>query len=473
MRLPLSVALSLALAGCAAAPPKRVEPPAGTPSPATTAGKPAAAAEPLRVPVEQFTLDNGLRVVLSRDPTAPTVVVALYYNIGFRVEPRDRTGFAHLFEHMMFQGSANLGKMEFVKLVEANGGLVNGSTNFDFTNYYEVVPANTLETMLWAEADRLRGLAVTQDNLTNQQGVVKSEVRVNVLNQAYGGFPWLDMPQYANKNWHNAHNFYGALDDLDHATLADVKKFFQQYYAPNNAALVIVGDLDYGDAKRWVQKYFADIPKVELAKKADVAEPRQEQEIKAERVDPLADRPAVAIAYHVPDRGTPEWYAFALINELLVAGRDSALYQKVVQEKGLAGEIAGGVNLIGNQFNYAGPMLWIAYAIHDRDKPSEALVAAMDEAIEPLRREPVAPAQLARARIKVRARLYDAVEQLSGFGRADLLASYALFDGDAAKLNQVEGELMKVDTALIHKTAVEYLRPTNRTILKLTLAKKK
>lgn len=140
------------------------------------------------VPVEYYTLDNGLKVILSQDKTAPTAIVAVYYHIGFRIEPKDRTGFAHLFEHMMFQGSENLGKMEFIKLVQENGGVLNGSTRFDFTNYFEIVPSNKLETMLWAEADRMRGLNITQENLTNQQGVVKNEVKVNVLNQPYGGF---------------------------------------------------------------------------------------------------------------------------------------------------------------------------------------------------------------------------------------------------------------------------------------------
>ncbi|WP_240531860.1 M16 family metallopeptidase [Maribacter sp. 4G9] len=153
-----------------------------------------------KVPVEYYTLDNGLKVILSQDKTSPTAIVAVYYNIGFRIEPKDRTGFAHLFEHMMFQGSKNLGKMEFIKLVQENGGVLNGSTRFDFTNYFEIVPSHKLETMLWAEADRMRGLDITQENLTNQQGVVKNEVKVNVLNQPYGGFPWLDMPQYANTN---------------------------------------------------------------------------------------------------------------------------------------------------------------------------------------------------------------------------------------------------------------------------------
>src|SRR5689334_19644520 len=193
------------------------------------AAQSSAAPHTLHVPVEYTKLANGLKVVLSPDSTTPTAVVAVYYNIGFRNEPKDRTGFAHLFEHMMSQGSQNLGKMEFIKLVQANGGQLNGSTRFDFTNYFEIVPSHKLETMLWAEADRMRGLAITGDNLKNQQGVVTNEVKVNVLNSPYGGFPWLDMPQAANTNWFNAHNFYGDLQDLEAATLDDVKKFFSTF----------------------------------------------------------------------------------------------------------------------------------------------------------------------------------------------------------------------------------------------------
>ena len=177
----------------------------------------------LQVPVEYYKLKNGLKVVLSRDMTTPTAVVAVYYNIGFRNEPKDKTGFSHLFEHMMFQGSQNLGKMEFIRLVESNGGLLNGSTRFDFTNYFQVVPSHVLETILWAEADRMRGLDIGADNLKNQQEVVKNEVKVNVLNQPYGGFPWIDLPMAANQNWYNAHNFYGDLAHLDAATLDDVR----------------------------------------------------------------------------------------------------------------------------------------------------------------------------------------------------------------------------------------------------------
>jgi len=228
-----------------------------------------------RVPVEYYKLDNGLKVVLSTDPTAPIVTVAVYYNIGFRIEPQDRTGFAHLFEHMMFQGSQNLGKMEFIRLVQRNGGVLNGSTRFDFTNFYEILPAHKLETALWAEADRMRGLDITQENLTNQQGVVINEIIQSLDNEPYGGFPWLDMPQYANVNWYNAHNFYGDIEDVKAANLQDVQAFFKTYYAPNNTVLVITGDFVPAEARVMVQKYFGDIPAVEQPQPVDLTDPRK------------------------------------------------------------------------------------------------------------------------------------------------------------------------------------------------------
>jgi len=194
--------VAVAFAGCATQPPGAGTAP--TQADAVGTGVPAQSSNAINIPVDYFTLDNGLKVVLSRDMTAPTVTVGVYYHIGFRIEPRGRTGFAHLFEHLMFQGSGNLGKMEFIRLVEGNGGVLNGSTRFDYTNYYQIVPAHVLETVLWAEADRMKALSITQANLTNQQGVVKNEVRDATMNQPYGGFPWLTMPQVANTNWFNA-----------------------------------------------------------------------------------------------------------------------------------------------------------------------------------------------------------------------------------------------------------------------------
>lgn len=419
------------------------------------------------VPVEYHKLDNGLKVVLSPDHTAPTAVVGVYYSIGFRIEPRDRTGFAHLFEHMMFQGSENLGKMEFIQLVQRNGGVLNGSTRFDFTNYFQIIPSNKLETILWAEADRMRGLDITQENLTNQQGVVKNEVKVNVINQPYGGFPWLDMPQHANENWHNAHNFYGDLEDLDAATLEDVQKFFDTYYAPNNAALVITGDFDPEQALAWVEQYFGDISSTPQPEQPDISEPRQTEEKSFTKTDKLAQRPALAVAYHMPERNTPEYYAMGLIDQILLQGEDSRLHQVLVQEEGLTGGVNGGINMLGNMFNYNGPMLWMAYLFHDQEQSAQEITAAMDRVIERLRTEPVDQETLDRARVKMRSMLYDAQTELFGFGRADLLASFALFDDDPGRINTLEDGFAKVTPELILETAREYLRPTNRTVLRV------
>jgi zinc protease len=435
-----------------------------TTEPAATEDSSLSATE-FQVPVDYYTLDNGLKVVLSPDKTSPTVVVAVYYNIGFRIEPKDRTGFAHLFEHMMFQGSENLGKMEFVNLVQKNGGVLNGSTRFDFTNYFQIVPAHKLETMLWAEADRMSGLAITQENLTNQQGVVKNEVKVNVLNQPYGGFPWLDMPQYANENWYNAHNFYGDLDDLDAATLEDVQQFFDTYYAPNNAVVVVVGDFETAEAKGFIQKYFGPIRPASLPGQPDISEPRQTAEKRFVKEDKLANKPALAIAYHMPDRGSAEYYAMGMIDQILLQGNDSWLHQELVQERGLTGSVDGGINLLGNMFNYNGPMLWLANLVYDKETPADSVLSAMDATISRLQNQHVDQELLELALVKMRSNLYDNIGGFFGFGRADLLASFALFDDRPEKINEIEAEFRKVTPALIQKTAREYLQPRNRTIL--------
>ena len=417
------------------------------------------------VPVDYHTLDNGLKVIISEDHTAPTVVVAVYYNIGFRNEPRDRTGFAHLFEHMMFQGSDNLGKMEFVKLVQSNGGILNGSTRFDFTNYFEIVPQHKLETFLWAEADRMKGLAVNLDNLVNQQGVVKNEVKVNVIDQPYGGFPWLDLPQYANENWHNAHNFYGDLEDLDAATLDDVSAFFKTYYAPNNAAIAIVGDVDAAQALEWVKQYFGDIPSADTPPAPDLTEPRQTEEKRAMKKDRLAQQPALAVGYHMPERNTPEYYAMGLINQIILQGDDSWLHQKLVQGDGITGSVDGGINLLGNMFNYNGPMLFTASLFHDDTTSPDSVLASIDDVVQRLQTQPIDQETLDRALVKLRSSLYDDLGGFYGFGRADLLASFALFDDNPARINDIEEAFKQVTPALIQKTANDYLRRTNRTIL--------
>ena len=466
----LSLAIGTVAAVIVAAIPTDVAPSIAEAS-QTPAAAPAAGRR-LSVPVDYYKLPNGLKVVLSRDTTSPTACVAVYYNIGFRNEPKDRTGFAHLFEHMMFQGSANLGKMAFIRLVESNGGLLNGSTLFDFTNYFQVVPSHVLEPILWAEADRMRSLDIDIENLKNQQEVVKNEVKVNVLNQPYGGFPWIDLPMSANENWFNAHNFYGDLAHLDAATVDEVRAFFKTYYAPNNAALVVTGDFSPDEVKAWVQKYFGNVPSAKLPGSPDLKEPRQEKEKRAGRTDPLANRPALGIAYHAPNRLTPEWYAFGLLDEALAQGSDSLLYDELVRKKGMTGSVAAGINFgLGNMFDYSGPMLWIAQFFHDSSVSSDALLAAIDGIVERVRKDGLDQSALDRARVKMRSDLYASLEQFAGFGRANLLASFALFDDDPSKINQLEDGFEKVTPALIQKTAEEYLRPGNRTVYVVTPGK--
>ncbi len=419
-----------------------------------------------KVPVEYYTLDNGLKVILSQDKTSPTAIVAVYYNIGFRIEPKERTGFAHLFEHMMFQGSKNMGKMEFIKLVQENGGVLNGSTRFDFTNYFEIVPSHKLETMLWAEADRMRGLDITQENLTNQQGVVKNEVKVNVLNQPYGGFPWLDMPQYANTNWNNAHNFYGDLKDLDAANLEDVASFFKTYYAPNNAALSIVGDFEIEEAKTWIQKYFGDIPASELPEKPDISEPKQTEEKSFVKDDPLANKPAIALAYHMPKRNTPEYYAMGLLDQILVQGDNSLLAQKLEKEKGYTSNVSGGINYLGNMFNYQGPMLWMYDLTYDNETSEDEILSSIDEVMDTLKAK-VNQKMIDQAIVKIRSQLYDDIGGTFGLGRADLLCSFALFDDNPERINTLEGSFKEITPEMVKKTIDEYLVKTNRTILRV------
>jgi zinc protease len=424
------------------------------------------------IPVTYYKLPNGLKIVLSPERSSPLAVVAVYYNIGFRIEPKDRTGFAHLFEHLMFQGSKNLGKMEFIKLVESNGGVLNGSTRFDFTNYFAVVPSHKLETLLWAEADRMRGLDINQDNLKNQQGVVGNEVKVNVLNQPYGTFPWIDLPMAAFTNWYNSHNFYGELTDIEAATLGDAKTFFDKYYSPQNAVVVVTGDFDEAQAKTWVTKYFANIPSQKHEAIPDLTEPRQTEEKTVTRVDKLAKKPAVGFGYQMPKRGTPEYYAMGLLDQILLQGEDSMLYQELVKTKGYTSGLNGGINgYLGNMFNYNGPMLFSVDLIHDDKYTPQEIIAASDAVIAQVQNKPVDQATIDRSIVKLRSGLYDTMSQFGGVGRADLLACFALFDDKPENINQIESNFRKVTPALIQQTAKDYLRKTNRTVVILNVEK--
>src|ERR1700710_103087 len=223
--------------------------------------------------VERLTLPNGLRVVIAPDRSSPVVGVAVYCDVGFRSEPTNRTGFAHLFEHLMFQGSENVGKAEHPKYVQAAGGTFNGSTHPDYTNYFQLLPSGALELALFLEADRMRAPKLTQENLENQIAVVQEEIRVNVLNRPYGGFPWIRLPDVAYTTFPNAHNGYGGFEELQAATLEDAATFFDSYYAPGNAVLTVAGDVTVAGAISLIEKHFGDVPARPTPVRPSFAEP--------------------------------------------------------------------------------------------------------------------------------------------------------------------------------------------------------
>jgi len=455
---PALAALALALSACTGT---------GTHSDAPPPTLPSTPAPTLNLSVEYYRLANGLRVVLSRDDTVPTTTVAVYYHIGFRSEPKGRTGFAHLFEHLMFEETTNLDKGEAARLVTGNGGISNGSTRFDFTNYFEVVPSHVLRPVLWAEADRMRGLALTEKSFQNQKDVVKSEVRVNVLNRPYGAFGWLDLPEYAFKNWHNAHNFYGDFADLDAATLGDVQAFYDTYYVPANAVLVVAGDFDRAAVRGWIDEYFGMLPTRPAPSRADASEPPQTTEIRASRVDPLAPRPGLALGYHLPERNTRDWFAFGVLDQILLQGEDSRLWRRLVAEKGYTDSVEGGMNLVGNMFDYEGPMLWSLHLIHDPSTSNQEILDSIDSVIQDVQTHPVSAAELDRAVTKMRSELYDVAGSATRFGLVDLLASFALFDDNPARIDSLELEFRSVTPDELMATARKYLRPENRTVMAL------
>ncbi len=419
-----------------------------------------------QIAMEYITLANGLKVVIVPDTSAPVVTVGVYYKIGFRLEPQGRSGFAHLFEHMMFQGSANAPKMQHIKLINSSGGVLNGSTHYDVTNYYEAVPSNALERVLWLEADRMRALQVDDENLRNQRDVVKEEVRVNVMNQPYGGFPWLDLPPVAFRNWANAHNFYGDFADLDAADLADVQAFFKTYYVPNNAVLLVLGDVKADEGVPLAEKYFGDIPAGALPPFADPREPEQEEERRGQVEEKFGTLPAMAIGYTVPERRTTDWCAMTLLDQALHGGRAGRMYRELVLEKQIAVEADGGIDDI---FGYNGPTQMVTRILHKPEYSAENTLAAFDSVIRDIQEHGIREDELNQLKVKWRSDYYSTLEGGRGgmprYGLMHLLACFTLFDNQPQLVNSILDGFLAVKREEIQAVAKKYLRPANRAVV--------
>jgi zinc protease len=423
-------------------------------------------AKTVNVPVVYYKLPNGLKVVISEDHVAPVVTVGVYYNVGFRVEPRGRTGFAHLFEHMMFQGSANVKKFEHAKYVESNGGNTNGHTDFDYTNYYETLPSNRVETALWLESDRMRSLDISEENLKNQQNVVSEEIRVNVLNQPYQLFEWINLWQNAFTNWNNSHNGYGDLAEVNAATIEDVRNFFQTYYAPNNAVLTIVGDVDAAEVKKMVEKHFGSVASQPEPKRPDLTEPPQTKEKRVSEKDPLANLPAIAIGYHIPAQNSPDYPAMALLVQLLQGDDSSRWYQRLVKEKELTLDLSGGLNYFGNEFDYSGPMIMTTRTTYKPGHTADEVLREIDSVVADVTTKGITEKELSDAKVRFKSNFYNQLE--STYGKTHLLSLLALFRDDPNQINSLLTPFEKVTAEQVRAAAKKYLVANNRTVIDRT-----
>ena len=414
------------------------------------------------IPVATRTLDNGLTVVVSEDRSAPVVGVSVVYGIGMRLEPRNRTGFAHLFEHLMFEGSANAPEGVFDRVITGGGGRNNGSTRADFTNYIEVAPSSAIEPILWLEADRMRLLDFNEATLANQQDVVKEEIRNNVQNQPYGGFMWIDIGMHAFRKWENNHDGYGSFEDLEAASLDDVKAFHRDYYGPNNAILSLAGDISPEEGFALAEKYFGDIPARPTPPAPDFREGLNTRETRLQQADKLAQVPAIAVAWKMPDRGSADQAPMAVLGALLANGDASRLYQGLVKGRELALHLDSLYGLT-SEWEYDGPTLFTVFALYKPTTDADAMLAAIDEEIAKVVAEGVDEATLARVKTRMLADWYDGLE--SFISRADALAKLQLRWDDAGVVNQVPGWIGAVTSADVQRAARTYLTRANRTVI--------
>jgi zinc protease len=414
------------------------------------------------IPVAVKKLDNGLTVVVSEDRSSPVVGVSVVYGIGMRLEPRNRTGFAHLFEHLMFEGSENAPEGTFDRVITGGGGRNNGSTRPDFTNYIEVAPSSAIEPILWLEADRMRMLDFNPATLKNQQDVVKEEIRVNVQNQPYGGFMWLDIGFQAFEKWENNHDGYGSFDDLEAATLDDVRAFHRDYYGPNNAVLGLAGDISPEEGFALAEKYFGGIPARPVPPAPDFSEGLNTQEKRLVQADKLAQVPAVAIAWKMPGRGSPDQPAMSVLGALLANGDASRLYQGLVKGRELALTVDGLYGLT-SEWEYNGPTLFTVFALYKPDSDGHAIVRAVDEEIARIVAEGVDDATLARTKTALLADWYNGMEPF--ISRADTLAKLQLLGGDAGVANRIPGWIEAVTSEDVQRAARTYLVASNRTVI--------
>ncbi len=430
---------------------------------ALVAAAPAAESD-FHIPYEKYKLQNGMRVVLSRDTTVPVIALYVIYDVGARSEEKGRTGFAHLFEHMMFEGSANIKKGEHFKYVSANGGEMNGSTHPDYTDYFETMPSNKLGLALWLESDRMRSLAITAENLKNQQEAVKQEKRLSFDNQPYNTAIIEKWPALVFGNFQSSHSLIGSFEDLEAAGVDDVSKFFKTYYAPNNAVLVIAGDFEAAEAKKMVEQYFGNIPSQPQPTRPDMTEPARA----AGKTETVADQharvPAVVVGWPAPKRHSDEWYALGMLDAVLTGGESCRMQLDLVKGKQTIVRYEANPGWPFQGFNdYKDPGLYAAFVLYKPNYKPQQIVDEIQDEIDRIAKSGVDEQELGRVKAVLR---YSKISGLqSSLGRARLLGQYELLDGKPEMVDQDFTNLFKVTSPQIQGAAKKYLTAAQRDVM--------
>jgi zinc protease len=412
--------------------------------------------KPGHIEYKEYVLDNGLRVILSEDNSVPIVAVDVWYHVGSAYEEEGRSGFAHLFEHMMFQGSENVGKAEHGQYVQRAGGNNNGSTTQDRTNYFETLPANRLNLALWLEADRMHTLAVTSENFENQRSVVKEERRQRIDNQPYGA-AFLTSDTLAFDFRPYRHTVIGKMVDLDNATVEDAKAFYERYYTPNNAVLVIVGDIDQKRTMKMVEEYFGEIPRGPDVKPLTGEEPPHTAERRKVVDDKNANVPAIFVSYTVPSSTHEDIPALELLGKILTDGESSRMHNRLVKEEKAAVVVWGGADV------RRGPGLFRLISASNVGVDIARCEELLYDEIAKLKREGIAAEELEKAKVQFKSDFIRSRQTV--LDKAEAIHDYLYFAGDISQMNTDIENYMAVSQEDIMRVANEYFTEKNRTVV--------
>ncbi len=427
------------------------------PGAAQSAARDDASARPPQLHVTERRLANGLHMVMLEDHAAPLVNLQMWYHVGSKDERHGRTGFAHLFEHLMFKGSAHVPPEEHSRIIEAVGGFDNAYTTDDVTVYWETFPSNYLERVIWLEADRMGSLDVGEANFQSEREVVKEERRLRVENRPYG-LVVEDLYAAAFKVHPYHHTTIGSMEDLNKATVEEVRAFFHTFYRPDNATLVMVGDFSPEEAVRWAEKYFSGIPKpAQPVPRTNAKEPPQQAEIRLTKSYPNTPLPAVVTGYKMPAQFTPDSYPLDLAANILSRGESSRLYRKLVYDDRIALQAAGFGRFTED------PNLFFAFAVMNQGKTAQEGEKGIAGVLDQMKKEPVAPAELEKAKNQVISSFILGRETAQE--KADALGDYAALGKDAGRINTELQRYLQVTSADIERAAREYFIPARRTIL--------